>query len=152
MEATCSIEGCEGEPIARGWCGAHYKRWRRHGDPRAGRPSGRTTYERFEAKIERTPDCWEWVGGRNKDGYGSFWNGEHRDSGTPIMVLAHRWAYESFIGPIPDGLYVLHHCDNPGCVNPNHLFTGTQADNVRDCEQKGRRNQARSHPNWKRSA
>jgi len=53
-------------------------------------------------------------------------------------IRAHRWAYETFVGPIPDGLGVCHHCDTPSCVRPDHLFVGTQKDNVRDCISKGR--------------
>lgn len=92
--------------------------------------------------------CWEWVGTRNNDGYGTFWNGERYPGrngkrGGPVMVLAHRWAYAHFVDELPDGLCVLHRCDTPGCVNPEHLFLGTPADNVRDCTNKGRRNQAR---------
>lgn len=69
-------------------------------------------------------------------GYGDFWlNGD--------MVLAHRAAYELLVGPIPDGMRVLHRCDNPPCVNPEHLWVGTDADNVADMVRKGRNRSVR---------
>lgn len=107
----------------------------------------KTAHERFMAKVSVSDDgCWIWAGAKNKDGYGSFWNGQWRDGDTsrPVMVLAHRWSF-LFIAwkAIPEGMYVLHTCDRPDCVNPAHLWTGTQKDNVADCALKGRRNQAR---------
>ena len=108
--------------------------------------------DRFREKYDEAANgCWLWSAVRNRDGYGSFWTGERRPRrpdgrrGTPIMVLAHRWSYQHFVGPIPDELNVLHRCDTPACVNPDHLFPGTQAANVHDCEQKGRRNQCHLH-------
>jgi HNH endonuclease len=83
-------------------------------------------------------DCWKWQSARNKDGYGSFGTGE----GTKT-ILAHRFAWSECRGEIPEGMYVLHRCDEPSCVNPHHLFLGTQKDNVHDCAKKGRRNQSR---------
>lgn len=76
-------------------------------------------------------DCWEWQGPVNRDGYGLV---RHRLANQ----LAHRISYELHRGEILDGMLVCHTCDNPICVNPNHLFLGTYKDNARDMTQKGR--------------
>lgn len=88
---------------------------------------------RFWDKVEKGEGCWEWLACVQK-GYGRFKVGGKRGS----MKLAHRVAWELANGPIPDGLNVLHRCDNGKCVRPAHLFLGTQMDNVRDCVAKGR--------------
>lgn len=94
---------------------------------------GKTLEERFWEKVEKgTPDeCWPWTAGRAGGAYGSFRDGTR-------MVKAHRWSWEYHVGPIPDGLWVLHHCDNPPCVNPAHLWLGTHVDNQADKIAKGR--------------
>lgn len=92
-----------------------------------------TVEERFWTKVQRGDGCWEWTGKERVKGYGRF-----RPGSTQPKVLAHRFAYELLCGPIPDGLQVLHRCDNPLCVRPDHLFPGTNADNVADKVSKGR--------------
>lgn len=84
--------------------------------------------------------CWEWTGGLFKHfPYGKF-NAGRLPGGKQRTVYAHRFAYELWVGAIPKGLQVLHRCDNPACVNPAHLFVGTQLDNMRDMIAKGRNN------------
>ena len=81
--------------------------------------------------VERESGCREWVRDRSRKGYGRLW-------WAGKLHQAHRKAFEAFNGPIPGGMHVLHRCDNPSCVNPGHLFLGTNDDNVRDKLAKGR--------------
>ena len=90
-----------------------------------------TVMERFETKVKQTDGCWEWTASKTHDGYGKF-------GLAGRMQGAHRIAYELYVGTIPEGLCVLHRCDNPGCCRPDHLFLGTKTDNARDCINKGR--------------
>jgi len=93
------------------------------------------TLERFLSKVDTSGECWTWRASVSHR-YGQFMVGPRGSSPT----RAHRFAYETFVGPIPDGLVVCHRCDNPICVRPSHLFAGTQRDNIRDASAKGRLN------------
>jgi len=92
---------------------------------------------RFLARIDKRPDgCWIFLG-CNVKGYGCV---RIRDEGSkrPFNMLAHRFSYEHFVGPIPEGMDVLHSCDVPRCVNPAHLSTGSASANLRDMALKNR--------------
>jgi len=146
VERKCSIYGCEKPHVARGYCESHYRRLKRHGDPR-GKAwwSELTPEERFWTKTDRRTknECWPWTGsrrGRKPHQYGCVWDGTYRPNGSPNQIGAHRFAYELLIGPVPDGLEVCHHCDNPLCVNPDHLYAGTHSQNMQDIISRGRAN------------
>lgn len=89
--------------------------------------------ERFWAQVEHTDSCWLWRGSRNSMGHGRMF-----DKTIYAYRLAHRLSFEAFKGAIPEGLIVMHSCDVPACVNPDHLSVGTHGDNARDRNQKGR--------------
>ena len=95
-----------------------------------------TRKQRFMDKVSPEPNsgCWLWAAHTNHKGYGRFARGP-RGAG---MITAHRASYEIYTGPISTGAHVLHHCDNPSCVNPEHLWVGSNQDNVDDKMRKKR--------------
>ena len=96
----------------------------------------RDEHQRWLDKVNKTEDCWLWTGTTYRGGYGHF---RRKIEGRWVMYKAHRYAIEYFGKKyIPEGMFVCHSCDNPSCVNPDHLFLGSAKENTQDCIKKGR--------------
>mgnify|MGYP001217049446 CR=1 FL=1 len=133
---VCSFDGCGKPAEARGLCGTHYMRLRRACLIPIGTRARGSVEERFWRYVEKADGCWKWTGGgRNDKGYGHISSGG-RDGKN---ILVHRLSYEIHNGSIPDGMVVMHSCDNPSCVNPAHLRAGTTSENIKEAYLKGRK-------------
>lgn len=121
---TCAE--CDRNAVTRGMCSSHYQRWLK-ATPVAERPPLPKADFWSYVKKSHEHGCWTWTWVRDRKGYGRWRN-----------KLAHRVSWEVRNGPIPDGLYICHTCDNPPCVNPAHLYAGTHEDNTRDAVERGR--------------
>lgn len=147
----CTIPGCEKPSKSRtsaGPCTMHLTRIRRHGDPETKLPHAKPLpiqeYLDRHVPIRPVGACWVWGGTLDDSGYGVMTAA--RADGKRKPSRAHRVIYEHLIGPIPAGKLLMHSCDNPPCVNPEHLTPGTDAENLGDMARKGR--SARGSKHW----
>lgn len=132
---TCNVEGCNRPVNARGMCSTHYMRQRRAGLLPVVNQKHAPFEERFWRFVQKSDGCWLWKSSFTVKGYGKLGGGGRGGK----QLLAHRVSYEIHHGEIPDGMVVMHKCDNPACVNPDHLQVGTQSENILDSLSKGRK-------------
>lgn len=132
---NCIVELCDRAAKKKGLCLSHYQRFARNGENFNRSPIVNVScmISKFISKIGSINDngCMEWLGWKNKFGYGKFSVGSK-------YIFAHRYSYEYYIGAITDDMCVCHTCDNPSCVNPAHLWLGTNTDNRQDMVNKNR--------------
>lgn len=137
MYKVCSVEGCEKPAEARCLCNTHYMQQRRANLLPIGTRARGTTEERFWRFVDKSGECWLWLGSSmTKKGYGLL---PKVGGSKGKSVLAHRLSYQIHKGEIPEGMVVMHSCDNPSCVNPDHLSVGTQSQNILEAIAKGRK-------------
>src|SRR6185369_10756907 len=123
---TCSVEGCGGVSAHKTFCEKHYARHLKGQDLSKKTRFEKTHKERFFEKIEvrGANECWPWRGAKCAKGYGMF------RMETKRLIRSHRYMHIITNGPIPDKMLVCHKCDNTSCCNPDHLFLGTDSDNM----------------------
>lgn len=137
----CSVDGCERDTLARGWCGMHYQRWV-NGDPSLTPPSPTTPTDRFWNLTREAHGCIIWVGHTTKRGYGRFYTGG-------AVYSAHRWVWEQKNGPVPDGMQLDHFfCDTPRCVNPEHVRPVSPRENTLRSNSRAAINRSKTHCNY----
>jgi hypothetical protein len=135
--SICLVANCTGPTHARGLCNKHYARWRKHGDADiAGAPLHIDSDAEYLLAVGFTvtpSGCWEWAGTVDRRGR------PHAGRGGKNW-LAYRLAYETWVGPVPPGMQLNHHCDNPVCINPGpgHVYVGTAKQNTQDMLSRGR--------------
>lgn len=128
----CSVDICNNPARTRGWCNRHYRLWRITGS--TDDPIRLTLEDRFWSQVQKTDSCWLWIGWRNAFGYGRLYDGKK-------PVIAHRLSFFIHNGYWPSPM-CLHACDNPPCVNPAHLKSGTGSENTQQMWDRRRRDRS----------
>src|SRR3990167_11205407 len=125
--AICSVEGCDSFVKSDGLCPKHHQRWLRNGSPDVTRKvaNGTPFLERIARYGRWEGECLVWTGARDRKGYGMIQMGQQN-----MHVTRALWKH--LHGPIPDGMLICHHCDNPPCFREDHLYLGTASDNMHD--------------------
>ena len=139
----CKVEECFSKHHSLGYCATHSARFKTHGDHTIVKKRSHAVYESLEDFLLKNSNkekngCGVWTAGKGRRGYGSAGNSQW---GKQFKTSpAHRLSYICYKGEIPNELFVCHSCDNPPCINPEHLFLGTHMDNMKDMYKKKRDN------------
>lgn len=147
IDRHCTVDGCPRPPVCRGWCRTHYARWlRRGGDPAVDVTNqGLPEEVRFWMKVDADGDCWQWTGARIGSSRGHYGGFHTTRTGERRVVVAHRYAYELLVGPVPRELQLDHLCRNRLCVNTDHLQVVTPRENTLRGNTFQRRNALKTH-------
>ena len=131
----CTVDGCGRKVEAHGLCEKHYQRFKKYGSSEDNKRTHASLEVRFWRYVEKSCGCWLWKGRLSQTRYGYIQKGGRGSTN----VYAHRLSYQIHKGEIPEGMVVMHLCDNPSCVNPDHLRVGTYSENTLDAVAKGRK-------------
>jgi hypothetical protein len=134
----CKYDGCQNNAVGWGYCQKHYRRYMKYGSPESTKYTQEPLEIRFWRFVDKRSDneCWPWTGNKNLRGYGRFSVGKKIQGSEG----AHRVSWKLHNNQeIPHKMHIMHKCDNPICVNPNHLVLGTAKENTHDMIAKGRK-------------
>jgi hypothetical protein len=134
----CVIEDCQSKVVGWGYCQKHYVRVKKYGSPHSKKKDQSTLEERFWRFVDKKSEdeCWHWTGQLFSKGYGRISLGSKKDGAEGAHRVSWRLHNKK---DIPNGMFVMHKCDNPSCVNPHHLLVGTPKENTQDMIRKGRK-------------